>query len=281
MEGFMSSPADQVSGVQDSGLTEATRDLRIDLSRSVLRLAVGGSLEAVDAVRRWLEDREAARPELSPDDRLAPEETSADRALHGAVGLLFASFEVVRRGCSRVADASGPVARLFSKAFSPALDRWVQAGRVESRRSRSLARSVAVRGFDRVVGQLSGSREVDGLVRELAARYLSHLEEHPEEAEALVRSQGDRYIDYLRRHPGMVQELVSGQSSGLASELIDGVRARAVTADGVFEAIARSILHRTPRERLPGPSPAVRRRAERATVPSDLEPPRVDEDAAG
>jgi hypothetical protein len=281
----------------------------------MLRLVLGGSVEAWDTLRQWLEDGEADQSGTSADDRLPAGEPNGPRPLQVAIALLFATYGGVRHGLSRGVEASGAVARFLSKAFSPArrvmgswatgheaeLERWVQAGRVEVRRSRELARSVAFHAIDRVLGHLSSNRAVDGLVqaaagdylrhlqehpeaveslvRELAANYLSHLQEHPEELEALIRSQGDRYIEYLRRNPEMVQELVSGQSSGLASELVEGVRARTVSADGVLEMIARSILRRPPLERLPGPPPAVQRRAERATLPSDLRPPGVDEDA--
>jgi hypothetical protein len=270
-------------------------DVPIDPYRSMLRLMVGGSIEAVDALRHWLEEAEASRSELSTDDRPLAGEGDGRRALHVSIALLFASYEVTRRGLSRAVDASTRVARFWGKAFSPArkvlgsstyaydadLERWIQAGQAEVRRSRGLARSLAHRAVDRATGSLAASRMVDGLVQAVAGNYLRYLETHPETLEKLIRSHADQYVEYLNRNPQMVQQLVSGQSSGLAEELIDGVRARAVTADGVFEAIVRSILHRPPRDRLPGPSPAVQRRAERATVPSDLKPPGVGEDEAG
>jgi hypothetical protein len=304
-------------GERGSGPTDANGTVRIDPTRSMLRLAVGSSIEAVVTLRRWLEEAEAAQPGSSADDGPVAGEPAGLRALHVSIALLFASLGAVRHGLSRAADASGTVARFWSRAFSPArrmlgswvggheagLERWVQAGRAEVGRSRALARSVAGRAMSRVVGQLAGHDAVDalvqaaagaylrylqehpeaadGLVQELAGNYLSHLQEHPEQVQTLIRLHGDRYIEYLNRNPEMVQNLVSGQSTGLATELVDGVRARTVSADNVFEAIARSILHRTPRERLPGPSPAVQRRAERATLPSDLRPPGVDEDAGG
>jgi hypothetical protein len=280
----------------------------------MLRLALGGSIEAVDTLRQWLEEAEAPQAGQSADDRPLAGEPTGRRGLDVAIGLLFASYGAIRGGLSRVAHASGIVAGFGSKVFSPALtvlgswvdgheaqlEKWSQTGRAEVRRSRGLARSIAGSALDRVVGRLSGDavdilvraaagaylrylqehpEAVDGLVQELADNYLSYLQEHPEQVQTLIRSQGDRYIEYLNRNPEMVQNLVSGQSSGLASDLVDGVRARTVSADNLFEVIARSVLHRKPREQLPGPPPAVQRRAERATLPSDLKPPGVDEDA--
>jgi len=121
--------------------------------------------------------------------------------------------------------------------------------------------------------------DTDRLVEAIAANYLAYLQEHPEQVEALIRSQGDGYINYLNENPESVQDLLTGQSTGLATELVEEVRERTVSADNVFEMIARSILRRTPREELPEPPPEVQRRAERAILPSDLKPTEVDEDA--
>lgn len=248
-------------------------DVPVDPWRSVLRLMVGGSIEAVAALRHLLEEAEASQARPSADVRLA-------------------SFEGARSGLSRVADASASFARFWWKASLPARkvlgsltygseaarERWIQAGQAEVRRSRSLALSFANLAVDRAAEALSSSRAVDGLVRAIAGNYLRYLEANPERLEALVRSQGDRYVEYLNRNPDMVKELVAGQSSGLASELVEGVRARTVSADNVFEAIVRSVLRRTPREELPEPPPGVQRRAERGTLPADLKPPKVDDD---
>ena len=181
------------------------------------------------------------------------------------------------------------------------LDRWVSTGRVESRRSRGLARYVAGSTVNQVINYLNGNQVVDnlvngvagaylqyleqhpeaveGLVQEVAGNYMAYLQEHPEQVESLVRSQGDEYIEYLNTNPAMVQDLLTGQSTGIATELMEEVRERTVSADNVFEMIARSILRRTPREQLPEPPPDVQRRAERSVLPSDLKPTEVDDDA--
>lgn len=210
--------------------------------RTMLRLLVGGSIEALDALRQLLAEAAASQVEPSTDDR---------------------SLEVTRHGLSRAVGVS---------------KRWIQAGQAEVRRSRGLARSFARLAADRAAGSLADSRLVDGLVRAIAGNYLRYLETHPEALEKLVRSQGDMFIAYLNQNPDMVKELVAGQSSGLATELVEGVRARAVSADNVFEMVARLILRRTPRAQLPEPPPGVQRRAERGTLPADLKPPKVDDD---
>lgn len=59
-----------------------------------------------------------------------------------------------------------------------------------------------------------------------------------------------------------VQELVQKQGIGLANEVVEEVRERAVSADTLLERLARSLFRRVPREQLPEPPAAVRIRAE-------------------
>lgn len=113
----------------------------------------------------------------------------------------------------------------------------------------------------------------DPLIQELiqaqAEQYLLYLQEHPDTVQALIRSQGDTYIDYLNEHPDAVQTLVSGQSLGIAGQVMDEVRERTVTADSVAEMLVRSLLRKKPRYELEEPPAAVQRRAAVAVLPSD------------
>jgi hypothetical protein len=90
----------------------------------------------------------------------------------------------------------------------------------------------------------------------------------------LIRQQGDAYIDYLNEHPDAVQNLIQGQSVSLASDVLDGVRERTVTADSLAESIVRGLLGRKPRGDLSEPPEQVQRRAVSAMLPSDY----VEED---
>jgi hypothetical protein len=303
------------AGEQSAELNAKNPGAPIDPLRSTLRMLVGGSIEVVDLLRQWLEQVETTQSELLADNGPVTGETARQQALYVSVALLFASYETTRRGFGRVAHASGRVAHFWLNTFSPArkmlgswvdnheadLDRWIQTGRVESRRSRSLARYVAGSTVNQVINYVNGQEVLDNLmqvvlgnyqqylqenpeitdklVQEVAGNYLDYLQEHPEQVKALIRSQGDQYIEYLNTNPEMVQDLLTGQSTGIATELMEEVRERTVSADNVFEMIARSILRRTPREQLPEPPPDVQRRAERSILPSDLRPPEVDEDA--
>jgi hypothetical protein len=287
----------------------------IDSYRSILRLLVGGTLEVADLLRQWLEEGEARQTALLAESRPEGGESAGQQAVYVSLALLFASYEVTRRGLGRAVHATGQAAELGLKAFSPLrrllgswvsdhesdLERWIRNGRVEAQRSRGVARHIASSTVNQVMDVLTGNPAIDSilelhlgnyqrylkehpedtdrLVEAVAANYLAYLQEHPEQVEVLIRTQGDQYIEYLNKNPEMVQDLVTGQSTGLASELVEEVRERTVSADNVFEMIARSILRRTPREELPEPPREVQRRAERAILPSDLKPTEVEPDA--
>jgi GNAT superfamily N-acetyltransferase len=287
----------------------------IDAFRSILRLLVGGSLEVAELLHQWLEDGEARQSALLAENPPAAGETAGQQAVYVSLALLFASYEVTRRGLGRVVHTTGRVTQFWLGAFAPArrmlgswvsdhesdLERWIRTGRVEALRSRGVARHVASNTVNQVMDFLTGNPAIDNilelhlgnyqrylkdhpedtdrLVEAVAANYLAYLQEHPEQVESLIREQGDGYIDHLNKNPESVQVLLAGQSTGLATELVEEVRERTVSADNVFEMIARSILRRTPREELPEPPPEVQRRAERAVLPSDLQPTEVDRDA--
>jgi hypothetical protein len=86
----------------------------------------------------------------------------------------------------------------------------------------------------------------------------------------LIRIQGDKYIDYLNEHPDKVQNLISGQSMGLAGQMLDEVRERTVTADSVTEMIVRNLLKKKPRSELAEPPDMVQARAASRILPSDF-----------
>lgn len=121
--------------------------------------------------------------------------------------------------------------------------------------------------------QLVRDAAVQELICAQAGQYLDYLRANPEQLQALIRQEGDNYINYLNANPEAVQQLVAGQSVGLATEVMDEVRGRTVTADSAVEMLVRNILRRKPREALEAPPPQVQRRAEHARPPSDFLPP--------
>ncbi len=103
--------------------------------------------------------------------------------------------------------------------------------------------------------------QVEPLVQVLVGRYLASLREHPEQLTPLVHELGDEYIAYLNEHPERVQGLLQRQGESLATEMINQVRGRAVTADTFAEMLARWLLRRPPREQLPEPQLELKARA--------------------
>ena len=112
--------------------------------------------------------------------------------------------------------------------------------------------------------------QIQQLIRKQAGAYLFYLTQNSEQIQALIRQQGDIYIDYLNDHPDAVQQLVSGQSLGIAGQVMDEVRERTVTADTVAEMFARRILGRKARTEVEDPPEVVQRRASTAVLPSDF-----------
>jgi hypothetical protein len=121
---------------------------------------------------------------------------------------------------------------------------------------------------DRVVPELANDPAIAALVRAQVNQVVPLLAQDPAIQE-LIRQQGDAYIDYLNEHPDAVQNLIQGQSVSLASDVLDGVRERTVTADSLAESIVRGLLGRKPRGDVPEPPEQIQRRAVSAMLPSD------------
>ncbi|GAG87660.1 unnamed protein product, partial [marine sediment metagenome] len=67
-------------------------------------------------------------------------------------------------------------------------------------------------------------------------------------------------VHYLAESPD-IQDLIQSQGIGLASEVVDEVRERTISADTVLEGLFRALLRRTPRSDLPSPPEVVRESA--------------------
>jgi hypothetical protein len=70
----------------------------------------------------------------------------------------------------------------------------------------------------------------------------------------------DDFIGYLGDKPE-VQELITGQTTGLAGEVLNEVRERTVSGDSFLEGIVRAVLRKSPRAELPPPSTEIRQSA--------------------
>ncbi len=79
-------------------------------------------------------------------------------------------------------------------------------------------------------------------------------------AQEVIQMTVDEWIDSLTHNPE-IRELVEAQGTSLATEVVEEVRERTVSADTFLEGLARSILRRPPRYQLPEPPPEVKQRA--------------------
>jgi hypothetical protein len=122
---------------------------------------------------------------------------------------------------------------------------------------------------DRLLPELAENAAIHELIVAQVAQILPTLA-IDEQIELLIRAQGDKYIDYLNENPEKVRNLVSGQSVGLAGQMLDEVRERTVTADSVAEMMIRNLLRKKPRAEVEEPPENVQARAAARVLPSDF-----------
>lgn len=125
--------------------------------------------------------------------------------------------------------------------------------------------------IEKILPKLAQSEGIHDLIAVQVAQILPTLA-IDEQIELLIRAQGDKYIDYLNEHPDKVRNLVSGQSVGLAGQMLNEVRERTVTADSVAEMVVRNLLKKKPRSDVAEPSATVQARAASRILPSDFVP---------
>jgi len=157
-------------------------------------------------------------------------------------------------------------------ADHPAVERLIEAqvDKILPKLAESAAiHDLIVAQVDRLLPELAESAAIHDLIAAQVAQILPELAVD-EQIELLIRAQGDRYIDYLNEHPDKVQNLISGQSAGLAGQMLDEVRERTVTADSVTEMIVRNLLKKKPRSELAEPPDMVQARAASRILPSDF-----------
>jgi hypothetical protein len=122
---------------------------------------------------------------------------------------------------------------------------------------------------DRLLPELAENAAIHELIVAQVAQILPTLA-IDEQIELLIRAQGDKYIDYLNENPEKVRNLVSGQSMGLAGQMLDEVRERTVTADSAAEMLVRNLLRKKPRSDVTEPPDHVQARATARVLPSDF-----------
>ncbi len=130
---------------------------------------------------------------------------------------------------------------------------------------------------DRLLPELAENEAIHELIVAQVAQILPKLSVD-EQIALLIRAQGDKYIDYLSENPEKVRNLVSGQSVGLAGQMLDEVRERTVTADSAAEMLVRNLLRKRPRSDVAEPPATVQARAAARVLPSDFVQRKGDSD---
>ncbi len=121
---------------------------------------------------------------------------------------------------------------------------------------------------DKILPKLAENAAIQELIVAQVAQILPKLAVD-EQIELLIRAQGNKYLDYLNENPEQVRNLVSGQSVGLAGQMLDEVRERTVTADSAAEMLVRNLLRKKPRSDVAEPPENVQARAVARVLPSD------------
>lgn len=226
---------DTVQIVADTPVSEA----EFDALESLIRLLVGGSIEAPAELVARLKQWEALATQQQ-GTAVPPSSTTANFR-YALVGLIFETHDQVRKGTSHLGRFANASARAFlrtarpvtsSRALQPLhhqYDEWVAKG--ETAVNQWIERGRAEEPQSRLIARAALGRTIDEVIELLA--------ENPE-----------------------VRELIQSQGTTMAGEMVDGVRARTVTADYMLERLARGLLRRPPREQLPAPASEVMAQAD-------------------
>lgn len=216
-------------------------DPEFDAYLSAVRLLIGGAVEGTAELAHRLErwEAELRAAEAAPEPS-APE-TPGDVARFMLVGLALAAGDEARRQVVRLAQASDVVLRLGGSAAQPFVNNRL-TGRVVGPFDRAFDR-LATRGRQRVNGWIALGREQEPHARLLARKaYVETI---------------DEFISLLAENQELA-DLVQKKSVGLATEAVDEIRSRTVSADAIAEGLVRRILRRPPRGELPPPPEHIR-----------------------
>ena len=229
---------------------------------SLTRLLIGGLLLGLDELNASLENRTAgiSYPKSEYDNISSsksineeeignsinssfskPDEYDNRNILRFAlIGLAFDFQERLRSGMKTVDRTT----RSISNAAAPIIDPISHSRLTEPFRRR----------YEELV--LRGQREVNrwvdsGQTEDTRSRQF---------AQTTLEKSFDKSIDYLTTNEE-IKELIETQSVSLASEVVEEIRERAVSADMLLERIIRIFLRLTPRAKLPSPPPQVMEQA--------------------
>jgi len=236
--------------------------------RALTRLFVGGALTGAEELLRmlnaWEDELEKLRaaPPPGPNSpngdvhgdpfvfsQPPTEETPAVLLRYALIGWLMDSEARLSKRISQAEKISRGLWDLAEPWVKPLVQPWVSTLK-KSRLLSPLRHEYA--DFLRR-GQTELERWVEiGRKEELRSRDLTRM---------AARRTVDESITYLAHNP-QVEELVTTQSTGLANEVVEEVRERTISADTFIESLARTLLRRPSRPKLPAPSDTIRHLAD-------------------
>ena len=236
--------------------------------RALTRLFVGGALTGAEELLRmlnaWEDELEKLRAAPPPGTHSANggpqdmpfvfsqppvEETPAVLLRYALIGWLMDSEARLSKRISQAEKISRGIWDITEPWVKPLVTPWLSTLK-KSRLLSPLRHEYA--DFLRR-GQTELERWVQiGRQEELRSRDLTRM---------AARHTVDDSITYLAHNP-QVEQLVETQSSGLANEVVEEVRERTVSADTFLESLARTLLRRPSRLKLPIPSDPIRQVAD-------------------
>jgi hypothetical protein len=213
--------------------------------QSLSRLVIGGAeISAIELMRRLRLWELQVAEVLHSGEVIPPGSPAADspneQARFALIGLVFELQERARQRLGLFSRLRRLAFGLLDASLRPLFNSRLAAP------ARQRIDHLAARGQQEV------SRWVErGRLEEERSRILATL---------AFDETVDAFLEYLTQNPE-VRDLVQSQSTGLANEVLEEARERAVSADHFLESLARSLLRRVPRSRLPEPPPELRQGA--------------------
>jgi hypothetical protein len=219
--------------------------------RTITRLIIGSLVFGIDTLSDGMDDWESSVDnnirsanlesiDINESESQSSAGSNQNEIRYAMVGLLFKSQDQIETGLNAV----DKVSRKLSDIASPMI--------------RPVANSRLAKPFQNKFSELV-SRGEDELGNWIAIGKNEEVRSK-KIVETAANDQVDNVMLYLAEKPE-VQEIIQGQSIGLASEIIEEIRERAVSADNLLEGFIRITLRLKSRSELPEPPKKVQARA--------------------
>jgi hypothetical protein len=204
--------------------------------RTLSRLLVGGMLEGADELIRRLQQWEAANRSLAEGKGEPVAEDGEDKEIeylrYALIGMLFESQTRMR---NRVERLSRRTNSFLSKVLAPAaenpylkfmhfrvkqllwdeespIERWIEIGRREEIRSRTMARQAIIGSVDEFIAHLSHNPELQEVVQQQSVGLASELIDEVRERTVTVDTLVERFARSFFRLPPR-EELLSAEDT--------------------------------------------------------------------